>query len=107
LNGALLDKSHPPLVLVDPDIMWGVPCLVGSRLPARTLLDMVDSGDPWEVIVAGWPWLTPAHVVAARRWFADGKDCKHRARVEPSADAGRWRVREARRVREGRKRSGD
>lgn len=102
-----LDKSHPPLVLVDPDIMWGMPCLAGSRLPARTLLDMVSRGDPWDVIVAGWPWLTPAHVEAARRWFADSKDCERLARVEPSADVGRWRVREGHRVREGRKRSGD
>lgn len=101
-----MDKLHPPLVLVDPDIMRGTPCLAGSRLLARTLLDMVHSGDPWEVIVDGWPWLTPAHVEAARRWFGDCKESERRARDEPNADVGRWRVREVRQVRDGRKRSG-
>jgi uncharacterized protein (DUF433 family) len=42
--------------------------LAGSRLPARTLLAMVDRGDSWERIVDGWPWLTLAHVDAAREW---------------------------------------
>lgn len=70
----LPESQHPPRVVVDVDIMGGIPCLAGSRLPAKTLLGMVDSGDPWEVIVDGWPWLTPAHVEAARRWFADSGD---------------------------------
>lgn len=68
-----MDSPYPPLVTVDPDIMGGTPCLAGSRLPARTLLDMVDSGEPWERILASWPWLTLEHVEAARRWLADSK----------------------------------
>ena len=63
-----MDDQHPPRVVVDPEIMWGAPCLAGSRLPAKTLLDMVDGGDSWELIVDGWPWLTPAHVEAAREF---------------------------------------
>ena len=69
-----MDSSHPPRVVVDPEIMWGTPCLAGSRLPARTLLDMVDGGDARERVLASWPWLTPAHVDAARAWFADSKE---------------------------------
>jgi uncharacterized protein (DUF433 family) len=72
-HGRSRARTHPPRVVIDPEIMWGTPCLAGSRLPAQTLLAMVDSGDPWERLVEGWPWLTPAHVDAARRWFADGK----------------------------------
>jgi uncharacterized protein (DUF433 family) len=68
-----MDSPYPTVVIVDPDIMGGTPCLAGSRLPARTLLDMVDGGDPWERIVVGWPWLTPAHVEAARRWLVDSR----------------------------------
>ena len=97
-------RSHPPRVVVDPEVMWGIPCLAGSRLPARTLLGMVDGGDAWERIVDSWPWLTPAHVAAARCWLAAGEDGE-RPR-EPSADIERWRVREVRQVREGRNRSG-
>lgn len=72
LRATLDIRSHPPRVVIDPEIMCSTPCLAGSRLPAQTLLDMVDSGDPWERLVEGWPWLTPAHVDAARRWIADG-----------------------------------
>lgn len=62
------DSKHPPRVVSDPGIMGGTPCLSGSRLPAQTLLGMVDAGDQWERIVEGWPWLTRAHVEAARAW---------------------------------------
>jgi uncharacterized protein (DUF433 family) len=60
-------------VVIDPEIMWGTPCLAGSRLPAQALFAMVDSGAPWERIVQGWPWLTPQHVKAARAWLADSR----------------------------------
>ncbi len=71
-----MDTPYPPRVTVDPEVMGGAPCMAGSRLPARTLVDMVDSGDTWERIVEGWPWLTPAHVEAARRWLIDSKDSR-------------------------------
>lgn len=35
---------------------------------------MVDGGDAWTDIVAGWPWLTVDHVEAVRRWFEAGTD---------------------------------
>ena len=41
---------------------------VGSRLPVTTLLACVDAGHSWERIVASWPWLTSAHLDAARAW---------------------------------------
>lgn len=46
---------------------------VGSRLPVMTLLACVDSGNSWQRIVATWPWLTPAHLDAARDWVATGR----------------------------------
>lgn len=67
------DPQHPPVVVVDPDVLAGMPCLAGSRLPAQTLIAMVDAGDTWDRIVASWPWLTPAHVDAAKQSLADSK----------------------------------
>lgn len=64
--------GHPPRVVVDPDVMRGAACLAGSRLPAATLVAMVDGGESWERLVEGWPWLTPQHVDAARAWVAAG-----------------------------------
>lgn len=68
------EGSRSPRVVVDPQVMGGRPCLAGSRLPAQTLIDMVDAGDAWEQIVGGWPWLTPQHVKVARAWLVDGTD---------------------------------
>lgn len=50
--------------------MGGTPVFAGSRLPIATLLASVDAGDAWDRIVASWPWLTPAHVEAARAYAA-------------------------------------
>jgi len=66
-------QSHPPRVVVDPEVMRGAACLAGSRLPAATLVAMVNGGESWERMVEGWPWLTPQHVDAARAWVA--ADC--------------------------------
>ncbi|WP_405048253.1 DUF433 domain-containing protein [Rubrivivax sp. JA1055] len=58
------------LIHRDPDVLGGTAVFVGSRLPVTTLLACLDAGDSWERIVASWPWLTAAHVQAARRWAA-------------------------------------
>jgi len=52
--------------------MGGVAVFVGSRLPVATLLACVSAGNSWERIVASWPWLTSAHLDAAREWAATG-----------------------------------
>jgi uncharacterized protein (DUF433 family) len=61
-------QEHPLKVVSDPDVMGGVPCMAGSRLPVTTLLACVNAGNEWERIVDSWPWLTPAHVAAAKAW---------------------------------------
>ena len=53
--------------------MGGVAVFVGSRLPVATLLACVGAGNSWERIVASWPWVTQAHLDAARTWAATPK----------------------------------
>lgn len=65
-----MDDLHPPAVHSDPEVLGGIPVLVGSRLPVVTLLACVDAGGPWERVVESWPWLTQEHVEAARAWVA-------------------------------------
>lgn len=60
--------SDLPLIHSDPEILGGTPVFVGSRLPVTTLLACLDAGNSWERIMDSWPWLTPAHVEAARQW---------------------------------------
>jgi uncharacterized protein (DUF433 family) len=58
-----------PAIQSDPKVMRGVPVFVGSRLPVRTLLACVDAGEDWNRLIESWPFLTPAHVEAARRYL--------------------------------------
>lgn len=64
-----MSESRLPAIASDPEVMDGVPVFVGSRLPIRTLLACVDAGDDWDRLVESWPFLTPAHVRAAREFM--------------------------------------
>jgi uncharacterized protein (DUF433 family) len=65
-----MTTTHSSLIHCEPGVMGGVAVFVGSRLPVTTLLACVDAGCAWERIVASWPWLTSAHLEAARGWAA-------------------------------------
>ncbi len=62
-----------PRIQRDPAVLSGEPVFAGTRLPVATLLACVDAGNSWARIVASWPWVTPAHVLAAREWVASQK----------------------------------
>lgn len=61
-----MTTTHSSLIHRDPEVIGGVELLFGSRLPVTALLACVDAGYAWERIVASWPWLTSAHLEAAR-----------------------------------------
>lgn len=61
---------RPPVVIADPDIMGGTPCLSGSRLPAAILVACADRNE-LQRIANAWPWVTHAHIEAARAWVAE------------------------------------
>lgn len=63
-----MSTGSSPLIHSDPDILSGMPVFVGSRLPVEALLACVDAGERWDRLVESWPWLTPAHLEAARQW---------------------------------------
>lgn len=65
--------TDTPRIQRDPEVLGGEPVFAGTRLPVATLLACVDAGNSWERIVARWPWVTVAHVQAAREWVASRK----------------------------------
>ena len=67
-----MNDPQLPAIHSDPDVMGGVPVFAGTRLPVRTLLACVDAGEDWDRLVESWPFLTPIHVEAARRYL-DGR----------------------------------
>lgn len=58
-------------ITVNPDVMGGVPCLRGLRIPVATVVDMVAGGLTVQQIVDELPPLEADDVAAALRFAAD------------------------------------
>jgi len=43
------------IVQLSPDIMHGIPCFAGTRVPVQTLLDYVAEGDTIDTFLADFP----------------------------------------------------
>jgi uncharacterized protein (DUF433 family) len=59
--------SEPTLkdiVHSDPEIHGGVPVFVGTRVPARTLLDYLEGGDSLDVFLDNFPSVSRDQAVA-------------------------------------------
>lgn len=54
------------LVTTDPEIMGGMPVFAGTRVPVSAVLDSVAVGVQLDRIQAAYPFLTEAHIQAAK-----------------------------------------
>jgi uncharacterized protein (DUF433 family) len=54
-------------IKVDPEIMSGTPCFAGTRVPVRTLFDVLAHGDPLSEFLRGFPSVEPEQAVAVLR----------------------------------------
>jgi len=61
-------------ITVDHQIMGGVPCVTGTRVPVATVVGLVASGLTTGEIVAEYPQLTPADVQACLEYAARAVD---------------------------------
>ncbi len=43
------------VITIDNDIMHGVPCFTGTRVPVQTLLDYIESGETIDQFFADFP----------------------------------------------------
>ncbi len=55
----------PRIVHSDPDILGGTPVFVGTRVPMRTLLDYLESGDSLDVFLDHFPSVSREQAIAA------------------------------------------
>jgi uncharacterized protein (DUF433 family) len=58
------------LVCADPDVMRGAACFAGTRVPIETVLASLDEGASMSRLKASYPFLTDAHVEAARVYMS-------------------------------------
>ena len=61
-------------ITVDHQIMGGVPCVTGTRIPVATLVGLVANGLTTNEIVDEYPQLTPADVQACLGYAARAVD---------------------------------
>jgi uncharacterized protein (DUF433 family) len=61
-------------ISVDHQIMGGVPCVTGTRIPVATVVGLVASGLTTDEIVAEYPQLIPADVQASLGYAARAVD---------------------------------
>jgi uncharacterized protein (DUF433 family) len=63
--------GQPPGVTRDSSVMGGAPCFAGTRVPVGTVLGSLDEGYSLEELRNHYPFLTPAHVEAARAFASE------------------------------------
>jgi uncharacterized protein (DUF433 family) len=59
------------LIVSDPQVLGGKPCVHGTRLSVEFLLELAASGAMQEQLLAQYPQLTPDGLAAAFRYAAD------------------------------------
>lgn len=52
------------VVKIDPQIMGGAPCFIGTRVPARTLIDYLENGDTVEDFLEDFPTVNRQQAIA-------------------------------------------
>lgn len=52
------------IVSVNPDIMHGIPCFSGTRVPVQTLLDFLETGETIDSFLAVYPYIRREQVHA-------------------------------------------
>lgn len=58
----------PPKIVCDPEIMGGMPCVEGTRVPAETVLSYVNAGMTIYDVYVDYPYLPFGAVEAVVDW---------------------------------------
>ena len=51
-------------ILIDPDILGGTPCFAGTRVPVKTLFELLDRGRTVDYFLEGFPTVKREQVSA-------------------------------------------
>ena len=58
-------------ITTDPDVMGGLPCIRGLRMPVATVVAMVADGMSVAEIIDDFPYLTAEDIAEALRYAAE------------------------------------
>lgn len=60
-----------PVILRDPEIVWGQPCFRGTRVPFKNLIDWLQAGDSLDQFLQDFPSVSREMAIQA---LAEAKD---------------------------------
>lgn len=58
-------------IAADPQVMYGKPCIKGTRIPVDLILDKLAAGQSVDDLLEGYPQLTGENVQACLQYGAD------------------------------------
>jgi len=65
-------REYKELIIIDPRIHFGKPCVVGTRIPVESVLELIQEGIPFDEIVRTYyPDLDIEDVKACARYATD------------------------------------
>lgn len=71
-------KQSDPRISVDPNVHFGKPCVAGTRIPVRDVLELLRAGQSFEAITTDYyPDLEDADVQACVQYAIDTIDAEH------------------------------
>ena len=88
------DDEWHRLVTANPKVMGGMPVFAGSRVPIEIVLSSLKAGVDLEELKLSYPFLTPAHVEAARAYEQEHPSVG--TRVSSSRAPSAWKVKSRR-----------
>ena len=51
-------------ISVNPEVLHGVPCFTGTRVPVQTLLDFLETGESIDAFLKVYPYIDRTQVLA-------------------------------------------
>lgn len=82
-----MPAEQPSRIAVNPEVHFGKPCVAGTRIPVRDVLELVQEGLSFETITSDYyPDLEEADVKAC--WGIDKRQKERRGDNETDLDLG-------------------
>jgi len=63
--------NYSSYININPEIRFGKPCIVGTRIAVSDILSWLASGMSHEEILESYPYLTREHILAALAFAAN------------------------------------
>jgi uncharacterized protein (DUF433 family) len=70
-GATMTDDELRARIEIDPKIMVGQPCIRGTRIPVRLILDLLAHGAPYDEIIEDYPSVTSDDIAACLLYAVD------------------------------------